>query len=79
MKQMIREQRHLLLKRLDVLSGKLKTESDSLRAEAILQEMRNVGELLKELVNNPVQDHPFIHNVDFKIHGKDGYLSKQAN
>lgn len=79
MKQMIREQRHLLLKRLDVLSGKLKIESDSMRADAILQEMRNIGELLKELVNNPVPDHPFVHNVDFKAHGKYGYFSKQAN
>lgn len=51
MKKMLQQQRHLLLKRLDVLSMQLKTEIDSLRSDEILQEMRNIGNLLQELVN----------------------------
>ena len=53
---LIREQRYLLLKRLDVLSANLKQESDSLRAEKILQEMRNIGTLLEELVSQTMPD-----------------------
>lgn len=50
---MLQQQCHLLFKRLDVLSAQLKTEIDSLRADEILQEMRNIGNLLQELVNVP--------------------------
>lgn len=66
---LISEQRYLLLKRLDVLSEKLKRETDSLRAEVILQEMRGIGALLIELVGKRVADHEFINNDNFKKHG----------
>lgn len=78
MKKLVQQQRHLLLKRLDVLSAQLKTEIDSLRADEILQEMRNIGNLLQELVNVPVANHPFIFDPDFKEHGKTGYQAKIA-
>lgn len=78
MKKLVQQQRHLLLKRLDVLSAQLKTEIDSLKADEILQEMRNIGNLLQELVNVPVGNHPFTFNPDFKEHGKTGYQSKIA-
>ncbi|MER2121836.1 MAG: hypothetical protein ABS935_16325 [Solibacillus sp.] len=58
MKKLLKQQRHLLLKRLDVLSAQLKAEVDSMKADEILQEMRNIGNLLQELVNVPVADHP---------------------
>ena len=48
-------QRYLLAKRMEVLSTKLKRETDSVRAEEILQEMRNILALLKELAITP--DH----------------------
>ena len=66
---LISEQRYLLLKRLDVLSEKLNKESDSLRAELILQEMRDIGALLIELVGKRVPDHEFINNANFKKYG----------
>ena len=78
MKKMLQQQRHLLLKRLDVLSMQLKTEIDSLRSDEILQEMRNIGNLLQELVNVPVANHPFTFDPDFKEHGKTGYQAKIA-
>lgn len=78
MKKLVQQQRHLLLKRLDVLSAQLKIEVDSLRADEILQEMRNIGNLLQELVNVPVANHPFTFDPDFKEHGKTGYQSKIA-
>lgn len=78
MKKLLKRQCYLLLKRLDVLSAQLKTEVDSMRAEEILQEMRNIGNLLQELVNVPVANHLFTFNPDFKEHGKTGYQSKIA-
>lgn len=78
MKKMLQQQRHLLLKRLDVLSAQLKTEIDSLRADEILQEMRNIGNLLQELVSVPVANHPYTFDPDFKEHGKTGYQAKIA-
>lgn len=78
MKKLVQQQRQLLLKRLDVLSAQLKNEVDSLRADEILQEMRNIGNLLQELVNVPVDNHPFTFDSDFKNHGKTGYPSKIA-
>lgn len=75
MKKLVQQQRHLLLKRLDVLSAQLKTEIDSLRADEILQEMRNIGNLLQELVNVPVANHPFTFDPNFKEYGKTGYQS----
>ncbi|WP_339216235.1 hypothetical protein [Solibacillus sp. FSL W8-0372] len=78
MKKMLQQQRHLLLKRLDVLSAQLKTEIDSAKAEEVLQEMRNIGNLLHELVNVPVANHPFTFVSDFKEHGKSGYQAKIA-
>lgn len=78
MKKLIQQQRQLLLKRLDVLSAQLKTEIDSLRAEEVLQEMRNIGKLLQELVNVPVANHPFTSEKGFKKHGKTGYQAKIA-
>ena len=78
MKKLLKQQRHLLLKRLDVLSAQLKTEIDSMRADEILQEMRNIGNLLQELVNMPVTNHPYTFDADFKEHGKTGYQSKIA-
>ena len=78
MKKLLKQQRHLLLKRLDVLSAQLKAEVDSMRVEEILQEMRNIGNLLQELVNVPVANHPFAFDVEFKEHGKTGYQAKIA-
>ena len=78
MKKLLKQQRHLLLKRLDVLSAQLKAEVDSMRVEEILQEMRNIGNLLQELVNVPVANHPFTFDPDFKEHGKTGHQSKIA-
>lgn len=78
MKKLLQQQRHLLLKRLDVLSAQLKTEIDSAKAEEVLQEMRNIGNLLQDFVNVPVANHPFTFNPDFKEHGKTGYQSKIA-
>ena len=78
MKQVIQHQRFLLLKRLDELSNELKIEVDSLRADAALEEMRNIGKLLQELVSKPVAGHPFTHSADFKEHGKAGYQAKLA-
>ncbi|MER2172249.1 MAG: hypothetical protein ABS938_16655 [Psychrobacillus psychrodurans] len=76
MKKLVQQQRQLLLKRLDVLSAQLKTEIDSVSTEEVLQEMRNIGNLLQELVNVPVANHPFTFEPDFKEHGKTGYQSK---
>lgn len=53
---LIREQRYLLAKRMEVLSTKLKCETDSIRAEEILQEMRNILALLKELAITSKQE-----------------------
>ncbi|MER2058181.1 MAG: hypothetical protein ABTA16_05115 [Niallia sp.] len=78
MKKLVQQQRQLLLKRLDVLSAQLKTEIDSLKADEILQEMRNIGNLFQELVNVPVANHPYTFDVVFKEHGKTGYQSKIA-
>lgn len=78
MKKLVQQQRHLLLKRLDVLSAQLKIEVDSLRADEILQEMRNIGNLLQEFVNVPVANHPFTFDPGFKEHGKTGYQAKIA-
>ncbi|WP_339264110.1 hypothetical protein MKY07_06220 [Solibacillus sp. FSL W7-1472] len=78
MKKLVQQQRHLLLKRLDVLSPQLKIEVDSLRADEILQEMHNIGNLLQELVNIPVANHPFTLDPEFKEHGKTGYQAKIA-
>ena len=78
MKNLVQQQRHLLLKRLDVLTAQLKTEIDSAKAEEVLQEMRSIGNLLQELVNVPVANHPFIFDPCFKEHGKKGYQSKIA-
>ena len=74
---LISEQRYLLLKRLDVLSEKLKRETDSLRAEVILQEMRNIGALLIELVGKRVPDHEFVSRTIFKEHGSTGRLTRK--
>lgn len=79
MRQLIQRQRLLLLKRLDVLSDQLKTEVDSMRAEKALEEMRNIGKLLQELVSSPVADHSFINNLEFKEHGKTGHKAKLVN
>ena len=49
MKKQLKQQRYLLLNRLDTLSAQLKTEIDSAKAEEILQEMRNIGNLFQEL------------------------------
>lgn len=54
--QLVQQQQYLLFIRLDVLTADLKTETDSIRAEQILQEMRNIGNLLKELVSESVSD-----------------------
>lgn len=78
MKKLVQQQRQLLLKRLDVLSAQLKTEIDSMRADEILKEMRNIGNLLQELVNVPVANHPYTIDVDFKEDGKTGYQAKIA-
>ena len=78
MKKLLKQQRHLLLKRLDVLSAQLKVEVDSMRADEILQEMRNIGNLLQELVNVPVADHPYTFDSNFKEIGKTGYIAKIA-
>ncbi|MFY0742134.1 hypothetical protein AB1K09_06330 [Solibacillus silvestris] len=78
MKKLVQQQRQLLLKRLDMLSAQLKTEIDSASAEEVLQEMRNIGNLLQELVNVPVANHPFTFEPDFKEHGKTGYQAKIA-
>lgn len=78
MKKLVQQQRQLLLKRLDVLSAQLKTEIDSAKAEEVLQEMRNIGDLLRELVNVPVADHPYIFDTSFKKIGKTGYQAKIA-
>lgn len=53
---LVSEQRYLLLKRLDVLSVNLKREPDSLKAEQILQEMRNITVLLKVLTKGAPYD-----------------------
>lgn len=78
MKKLVQQQRHLLLKRLDVLSVQLKTEIDSAKAEEVLQEMRNIGNLLQELVNVSVANHPFTFDPNFKEHGKTGHQAKIA-
>lgn len=78
MKKLLKQQRHLLLKRLDVLSAQLKAEVDSMRADEILQEMRNIGNLLQELVNVPVADHSYTFDSNFKEIGKTGYIAKIA-
>lgn len=54
--QMVQQQRYLLFRRLDVLTADLKKETDSIRADVILQEMRNIGSWLKELVSESVPD-----------------------
>lgn len=58
-------QRQLLLLRLDKLSVDLKQETDSIRAEQILTEMRQVGNALMEKVNNPVPDHEYLKEQQF--------------
>ncbi|MER2126317.1 hypothetical protein [Solibacillus sp.] len=55
--KLIREQRYLLSKRLEVLSANLTRETDSIRAEQILQEMRNIQALLEELAGQNMTDH----------------------
>ena len=57
---LIREQRYLLAKRMEVLSAKLKRETDSIRAEAILQEMRNIVALLRELAITSKQEESML-------------------
>lgn len=54
--KLVSEQRYLLLKRLDVLSVNLKHEPDSIKADQILQEMRNITVLLKGLTKGAPYD-----------------------
>ncbi|WP_342575449.1 hypothetical protein MHH37_06305 [Solibacillus sp. FSL K6-1781] len=40
--------------------------------------MRNIGNLLQELVNVPVADHPYTFDSNFNEIGKTGYQAKIA-
>lgn len=69
-KQFIKMERIRLLNRLDELSLNLKKETDSMKAEDILEEMRSLGAELERLVTNSVPDHEFKNNDYFKETGK---------
>ena len=73
---MIKQQRILLLKRLDKLSADLKAAKDSEAAEHLLEEMRNVGIQLEALVKNHVPDDEQIHNPTCKVLGAKGGLAR---
>lgn len=76
---MIKQQRILLLKRLDKLSADLKAAKDSEQAEHLLEEMRNVGMQLQALVKNHVPDDEQIHYPRHKELGAIGGRARVKN
>lgn len=74
-RQFIQEQRIKLLKKLDVLTEELKRETDSIRADEIMIEMRELGNSLTKLVSCSVPDHE--HANDHHIFIQHGRKTKK--